>query len=61
MMLKAIADATGSDAATALAEIGRRARGRKRPQNDTEEMRARERLGVLHPDTSNMRSLRESD
>lgn len=58
-MLKAITDATGSDAASALAEIGRRAHGRRRPQNDTEQMRARERLGVLHPDTSNMRGASE--
>jgi len=53
-MISAISRAAGTDPAAALAEIGRRAHGRRRPQANQEEMRTRERLAVLNPDVTNM-------
>jgi hypothetical protein len=56
-MLRAIADASGKDSASALAEIGSRAlhSRSKRPQAIREdELKTKERLATLHPDVSNM-------
>ena len=56
-ILRSIADASGHDAAGALAEIGSRAlhSRSKRPQAIREdELKTKERLATLHPDVSNM-------
>jgi hypothetical protein len=53
-MIRAISAAAGVDPAAALAEIGQRAQGRRRPGHGAEEMRTRERLALLKPDVTNM-------
>jgi hypothetical protein len=50
-IVKAVIHASGADAASALGEIGKRipaATKRPKPMNE-EELKTKERLGVLHP------------
>jgi hypothetical protein len=60
-MIRAISEASGKDPATALGEIGIRTARRRRVHGQTEEMRARERLAVLHPDETNVGGLKKPD
>ena len=53
-MIRAISDASGEDAATALGKIGVRTARSRRPRQNQEEMRTRERLATLHPDETNV-------
>lgn len=52
-MIRAISDASGHDAATSLAEIGRRAMGRRRARGGEEELKTKQRLATLHPEVTN--------
>jgi hypothetical protein len=53
-MIRAISEASGEDAATALGKIGVRTCRSARPRENKEEMRTRERLATLHPDETNV-------
>jgi len=53
-MIKAISAASGEDPATALGKIGARTSRSRRPRENKEEMRTRERLATLHPDETNV-------
>jgi hypothetical protein len=52
-MLNAITEASGRDAASSLAEIGRRSMSRRRARASDEEMKTKERLATLHPEVTN--------
>lgn len=57
-MIRAIAEASGKDPASALAEIGARTSRSSRRRADDEDMKARERLAPLKPDVTNVGGLK---
>jgi hypothetical protein len=60
-MIRAISEASGKDPATALGEIGMRTARSRRNRGQAEEMKARERLAVLHPDETNVGGLKKEE
>jgi hypothetical protein len=60
-MIRAISDASGHDAATSLAEIGKRAMGRRRGGASEEDMKTKQRLATLHPEVTNAVGARKED